>query len=221
MPGVDVTGMEGMWTSTLTGILTSITTLIAASTRTGPEPGLGRVEGDRADRESGNITRNTGRELRTAIKRRHSSITEEDLLMQRSRGMPSGAVRNTGDRTFPKAGQVNSAARVASSGPEIEPRGARPVAKAFNMEGATVLLEEAKAVAKRDNRAAVGVRAVRARVQGVEVEVVVAVVEVEAEAAAVAVAEVAEVVAAVAADRAAIIDTYNLKSWRINKCLCE
>ena len=184
MHGVDVTGMEAMWISTLTGTRISTTTLIAASTRTSPEPG--RAERERVERESGNITRNTVRALRTAIKGRHRSLTKP------RRGKPLklvilfGAVQNKAAGTFPKVERVNSAAsRVASRAREIEPRGARPVAKAFNMEGATVLLEEAKAVAKRDNRAAAGVRAVRARVQGVEVEVV-AVVEVEAEAAAVA-----------------------------------
>ena len=48
----------------------------------------------------------------------------------------------------------------------------------------------------------------------------VAAVEVEAEAVAVE-AEAEAEVAVAAADRPGFIDTYNLKSWRINKCLCE
>jgi hypothetical protein len=156
---VDVTGVEEMWISMLTETRISTTTLIAASTRTRPEPELGRAE-----RGSGNIIRNTGRELHTAIKRRHRNITGEDPLTQRDRGRPFGAVRNREGRTFPKVGQVNSAAgRVASPAPETEPGAACPVARVLNNEeGATVLLEEVKVVAKRGNRAAAGVRAVRA-----------------------------------------------------------
>jgi hypothetical protein len=163
MPGADVTGMEAMWTSILTGTLISTETLTAASTRTGPEPELGRAEGDRADRESGNITRNTGREFRTAIKGRHRSLTKPP------RGKPLklvnlfGAVQNKAAGTFPEVGRVNSAeGRVASSAPETEPEGTRPLARVFNGEDATVLLEEVKAAAKPGNRVAAGVRAVRA-----------------------------------------------------------
>ena len=116
-----------------------------------------------------------------------------------------GAVQNKAAGTFPKVGRVNSAAsRVASLAPEIEPEPAPPVVTVFNKEGATVLLEEAKAVAKRDNRAAAAVQAVRARVREVAVEA-----EVEAEAAAVVAAEAVVVVEA-AADKPVIIDAHNL-----------
>jgi hypothetical protein len=91
---------------------------------------------------------------------------------------------------------------VASSALEIEPEAACPVATVFNKEDVTVLLEEAKVVAKRDNRAAAAVQAVRARVREV------AAVVVEAEAAVVA-AEAVEV-AAEAADKSGIIDAHNL-----------
>ena len=74
-----------------------------------------------------------------------------------------GAVPNKAAGTFPEVGRVNSApGRVASSAPEIEPEGACPLATMFNEEGGTVLLEEVRAAAKRGNRAAEGVRAVRA-----------------------------------------------------------
>ena len=54
----------------------------------------------------------------------------------------SVAVRIKGNRTFPKAGQVNSAAnRVHSSAQETESRGACPVARMFNEEAVTVLLK--------------------------------------------------------------------------------
>jgi hypothetical protein len=148
--------MEGMWISTLTGILISTTILIAASTRTRPGPG-------RAERGTGNITRNTGRELRTAIRRLRRSLTKPP------RGKPLklvnlfGAVQNKAAGTFPKVGPVNSAAgRVASSAPETEPGGACPVAIMFNEEEGTVLFQEVSVAVKRGNRAAAGVRAVKA-----------------------------------------------------------
>jgi hypothetical protein len=155
--------MEVMWTLTLTGTRISTTTLIAASTRTGPEPELGRVERDRAERESGNIARSTAREFRTAIKGQHRSLTKPP------RGKPLkvvnlfGAVQNKAAGTFLKVGPVNPAAgRVASSAPEIEPEGACPVAIMFNEEEGTVLFQEVSVAVKRGNRAAAGVRAVKA-----------------------------------------------------------
>ena len=93
---------------------------------------------------------------------------------------------------------------MASRAPETEPRGAHPVAKAFNEAGVTVLLEEVSVAVKRGNRAAAGVQAVRARVREVAVEA-----EVEAEAAAVVAAEAVVVVEA-AADKPVIIDAHNL-----------
>jgi hypothetical protein len=150
-----------MWTSTLTGILISTTTLIATSTRI--RPGLGRAERGRAERETGNITRNTAREFRTAIKGLRRSSTKPP------RGKPLnlvnlfGAVQNKAAGTFPKVGRVNPAAgRVASSAPETEPGGACPVATMFNEEEGTVLFQEVSVAVKRGNRAAAGVRAVRA-----------------------------------------------------------
>ena len=158
MHGAGPTGDVVKWTSTLTGIPISTTTLIAASTKTRREP-----EPVRAERESGNITQNTVRALRTAIKGRHRSLTKPP------RGKPLklvnlfGAVQNKAAGIFLKVGQVNPAAgRVASSAPETEPEGARPLARVFNEEDGTVLLEEVKAAVKRGNRAAAGVRAVRA-----------------------------------------------------------
>jgi hypothetical protein len=57
----------------------------------------------------------------------------------------SVAVRIRVDKTFPKVGQVNSAAGRA---PETEAGEACPVARMFNEEDVTVLLEEVSVAVK-------------------------------------------------------------------------
>jgi hypothetical protein len=84
----------------LTGTRISTTTLIAANTRTSPEP-------VRAGRESGNITRNTGKELHTAIKIRRRSLTKPQRGKPLKLVILFGAVQNKAAGTFPKVDQVN------------------------------------------------------------------------------------------------------------------
>ena len=61
----------------------------------------------------------------------------------------SVAVRIRVDRTFPKAGRVNSAAdRVASRALETELGAARPVARMFNGEDPIALLKEVSVAVK-------------------------------------------------------------------------
>ena len=119
--------------------------MIAASTRIRSQPG-------RAERESGNITPNTGREPRTAIKEPRRSLTKPPPGKPLKVVNLFVAVQNKADRTFPKVGQVNSAAsrvaREASRAPQTEPGGTRSVARVLSREVVRGLSEEGKVVVK-------------------------------------------------------------------------